>query len=103
MYGLDILCEFQMYPLKFYTKYLTHTLKDVWFIEKLKFKISHIYEPLSVFEPIPMPRFGVWNSQMFLWCCNLTWKPSLWRNITLLLHANWAIFTQGKEFISFHL
>ena len=31
--------EFQRYPLKFHTKYLTHTLKDVQFIHKWKFKI----------------------------------------------------------------
>ena len=27
--------EFQRFPLKFHTKYLTHTLKDVHFIRKL--------------------------------------------------------------------
>ena len=30
--------EFQRYPLKFHTKYLTHTLKDVYFIHRWKFK-----------------------------------------------------------------
>ena len=29
--------EFQRYPLKFYTKYLTHTLKDMIFMQFLKF------------------------------------------------------------------
>ena len=32
--------EFQRYPLKFHTKYLTHTLKDVDFIHSWKFKSS---------------------------------------------------------------
>ena len=32
--------EFQRVPLKFHTKYLTHTLKDVDFIHILKFKSS---------------------------------------------------------------
>ena len=32
--------EFQRYTLKFHTQYLTHTLKDAWFIKKLKFKSS---------------------------------------------------------------
>ena len=32
--------EFQRYPLKFHTKYLTHTLKDVDFIHNWKFKSS---------------------------------------------------------------
>ena len=32
--------EFQRYPLKFHTKYLTHTLKDVHFMHKWKFKSS---------------------------------------------------------------
>ena len=36
-----ILCvEFQRVPLKFHTKYLTHTLKDVDFIHRWKFKSS---------------------------------------------------------------
>ena len=34
--------EFQRYPLKFHTKYLTHTLKDVDFIHNWKFKSSYI-------------------------------------------------------------
>ena len=32
--------EFQRVPLKFHTKYLTHTLKDVDFIHMWKFKSS---------------------------------------------------------------
>ena len=32
--------EFQRVPLKFHTKYLTHTLKDVDFIHQQKFKSS---------------------------------------------------------------
>ena len=32
--------EFQRVPLKFHTKYLTHTLKDVDFILRWKFKSS---------------------------------------------------------------
>ena len=32
--------EFQRYPLKFHTKYFTHTLKDVHFILRWKFKSS---------------------------------------------------------------
>ena len=32
--------ELQRYPLKFHTKYLTHTLKDAYFIHKWKFKSS---------------------------------------------------------------
>ena len=32
--------EFQRYPLKFHTKYLTHTLKDMTFIQHLNFKSS---------------------------------------------------------------
>ena len=42
--------EFQMYPLKFHTKYLTHTLKDVLFIEKWKFESPKIYQLVGVFE-----------------------------------------------------
>ena len=32
--------EFQRYPLKFHTKYLTHTLKDMIFIQRWHFKSS---------------------------------------------------------------
>ena len=32
--------EFQRYPLKFHTKYLAHTLKDIHFIQHWKFKSS---------------------------------------------------------------
>ena len=38
-----IVCgEFQRYPLKFHTKYLTHTLKDMHFIHSWKFMSSQI-------------------------------------------------------------
>ena len=43
--------EFQRYPLKFHTKYLTHTLKDVIFIKYWDFKSFQIYELICVFEP----------------------------------------------------
>ena len=37
----QIFCvEFQRYPLKFHTKYLTHTLKDMIFIQRWNFKSS---------------------------------------------------------------
>ena len=38
--GKIICVEFQMYPLKFHPKYLTHTLKDVIFIQHRNFKSS---------------------------------------------------------------
>ena len=50
----QIFCvEFQRYPLKFHTKYLTHTLKDVDFIHNRKYKSSYIQELKSVFETPP--------------------------------------------------
>ena len=49
--------EFQKYPLKFHTKYLTHTLKDVDFIHRWKLKSSSIKELISVFET--PPRFTI--------------------------------------------
>ena len=45
--------EFQRVPLKFHTKYLTQTLKDVLFIDMWKFASFYIYELLSVFEMLP--------------------------------------------------
>ena len=60
--------EFQRYPLKFHTKYLTHTLKDVEFIHRWKFKSAWIFELISVFETPPPPllrsqsqHYGCWN------------------------------------------
>ena len=38
--------EFQMYYLKFHTKYLINTLKDVHFMHSWKFKSSYIKSPL---------------------------------------------------------
>ena len=38
--GMIFCVEFQRYPLKFHSKYLTHTLKDVYFIRSWKFKSS---------------------------------------------------------------
>ena len=42
MYEKDSLCGISKVP--FYTKYLTHTLKDVYFVEKWRFKSFHIYK-----------------------------------------------------------
>ena len=42
--------EFQRVPLKFHTKHHTHTLNDVDFIHRWKFKSSYIFEPITVFE-----------------------------------------------------
>ena len=38
--GMIFCVEFQRVPLKFHTKYLTHTLKDADFIHRWKFKSS---------------------------------------------------------------
>ena len=44
--------EFQSVPLKFHTKYLTHTLKDVnFFIHRWRFKSSLVFDP-----PPPPPQ-----------------------------------------------
>ena len=46
-----IFCEeFQREPLKFRTKFLTHTLKETIFIWYRKFMSSQIYELVNVFE-----------------------------------------------------
>ena len=38
--GMIFCVEFQRYPLKFHTKYLTHTLKDVTYKQHWNFKSS---------------------------------------------------------------
>ena len=43
-----ILCvEFQRYPLKFHAKYLTHTLKDMYVIDRWKF-MSYYRKTFSI-------------------------------------------------------
>ena len=45
--------EFQSVSLKFHAQYLTHTLKDMQFVENRKFKRSQIYKPVNFFETTP--------------------------------------------------
>ena len=45
--------EFQRYPLKFHIKHLTHTLKNMIFLQCWKFTSSQIYELVCVFETLP--------------------------------------------------
>ena len=42
--------EFQRFPLKFHTKYLTHTLKEKIVIQYWNFRSFHDYELINVFE-----------------------------------------------------
>ena len=46
--------EFQREPLKFHTKYFTHTLKDMFFMWYWNFKSSYIWELIHVFETPPL-------------------------------------------------
>ena len=41
---------FQRVPLKFHTKYLTHTLKDVKFVKKWRFKSTHVYKLVNILK-----------------------------------------------------
>ena len=50
--------EFQRYSLKFHTKYLTHTLKDVDFVHRRKFKSSKFFYLISIFEMPPRTHCG---------------------------------------------
>ena len=51
----EIFCvEFQRVPLKFHTRYLTHTLKDTILTLCWKFKRSQIYELVCLFETPPL-------------------------------------------------
>ena len=47
--GMIFCVEFQRYPLKFHTKYLIHTLKDMTFIQHWNFKL------ICIFEMPPLP------------------------------------------------
>ena len=58
--GETFCVEYQRIHLKFLTKYLTHTLKDVQVIDKIKFTSSKIYELVSVFEMPPKPNISSW-------------------------------------------
>ena len=45
--------EFQRYPLKFHTKYLTHTLKDMIFIQHWNYKPKMVWRPVFDFNASP--------------------------------------------------
>ena len=83
----QIFCvEFQREPLKFHTKYLTHTLKDMIVIQHWNFKSSWIYELISVFEMqnptgCPVPDVSIYymsninelpDGILFHWFCKCT-------------------------------
>ena len=50
--------EFQRFPLKFHTNYLTHTFNDLYLIDMF-FTSSWIYEVVSVFEMPPLKSCNV--------------------------------------------
>ena len=66
--------EFQREPLKFHTKYLTHTLKERIFIQYWKFRSFQIYKFVNVFETPPrnllVKSTGVQSSNQL---CRLDW------------------------------
>ena len=79
--GMIFCVEFQREPLKFHTKYLTHTFKDVDFIHRWKFKSAYIWELIGVFEMPPracIDSFTVSNKSM-VWC---KIDETLMRNVT---------------------
>ena len=58
---VKIFCvEFQREPLKFHTKYLTHTMKDFILIQHWNFKSSQISKLISVFET---PPWDIWDNE----------------------------------------
>ena len=58
---VKIFCvEFQREPLKFYTKYPTHTMKDFILIQHWNFKSSQISKLISVFET---PPWDIWDNE----------------------------------------
>ena len=54
MYRKIFCVDFQRYPLKFHIKYLTHTLREIYFIASWKFKSSYIYELILFFWNSPL-------------------------------------------------
>ena len=60
--SMDKICcvELQRVPLKFHTKYLTHTLKETTFIPSSKFKSSQIVWLICVFETPPFLLMSPW-------------------------------------------
>ena len=105
--------EFQRVPLKFQTKYLTHTLKDTILIQCRKFKCSH-----SDFRT----RMCLWNAlsgmvkfKLVRWCNNSTksWKyskeiishlrPLSWLWIKKLNQRNVICFKNQSIFLTKYL
>ena len=54
------------YPLKSNTKYRSHTLIELYFVERWMFKSSRIYERLSAFGPPHPPTHTPWSSRTAL-------------------------------------
>ena len=85
--------EFQKYPLKFHTKCLTHTLKDMILIHCWNSRSSWISELISVFEMPPRTLYTfwvVWKKLVLIW--NLT-KPFFAH-----IHHSWQLFPKfGTE------
>ena len=66
---VKIFCvEFQRFPLKFHSNYLTHTLKDVSFIDKWIFTSFNFYELVSVFVCDKIHQWTVDFPSKAVWC-----------------------------------
>ena len=87
----QIFCvQFQREPLKFHTKYLTHTLKETIFIQYWKFRRSQIYELINVFETPP------WSNT----------DPDLWRLKTSQCVIQWLhciLGIRGNDFLQINI
>ena len=69
--------EFQRAPLKFHTKYFTHTLKDMIFLQCWKFTSSQIYKLVCIFDTPQQHKLT--RYQAWLWV-DLSHQPLTQRN-----------------------
>ena len=49
-YNKIFCAEFRRYPLKFHARYLIHTRKDAWFVEKWRFESSWVHELVRILK-----------------------------------------------------
>ena len=78
--------NFKGYPLKFHTKYVTHTLKAVYFIHRWKYKSSWIKELLSILTHWGRDKMAATSQTAFSYA--FTWMKM--NDIQLKFH--WSLF-----------
>ena len=79
--------EFQREPLKFHTKYLTHTWKEMIFIQYWRFRCSQIYKLVNFFETPPGPISIPYNRSYL----EISWSLKAIRLVVWIIASLWNL------------